>query len=674
MAYITANGAKGHHKFTLTISETSTSTASNTSTLSYTFTLSPIQTGWDWASWGSKISYSFSINGTKYDGTIPNYDGKSTVTLKSGTQTVAHDADGTKTISYSFSVTDGAGKSYTPGKASASGTMALTTIPRAATLLTAPNFSDGQNPTITYSNSAGNAVTSLQAAIYNADGSMSYVPYEDIPKTESSYTFNLSAAQKETLRKATKEGNTLPIRFYIRTVIGGATYLSTPLERTFSITDANPIITASVVDIHRGAISLTGDEHKLIRYYSIAEARMSATAQKGATIDANSYIIRNGSNTADGNLCTFENVESNEFAFYAKDSRGNPGSAFLTPTMIDYIKPTCIISNNKPDADGDMVVSCSGNFFNGSFGAATNDITVAYRYKVYGGSYSSWTGMASVTKNGNWYTASASLTGLDYQKTYVFQTRVTDTISQTQSVEWTTKSMPGFHWGANDFVFEVPVTFKQGTTGATAENNDTHEGDFHITGNLRLKGDGNYGNALLFGDGVNCYISEPENNVLYVKAKRIDFDTNAAYFYGNDEPLPVVEKGIWTPSLNTAAVSSYSTQYGWYSKVGQTVSAGFYIKANCISGYDNMGITIYGLPFTPLHPAAGGGMCSGAYVNSGWNFQCFVAGTDGYITTRVQNCNNTTAANLSTSASGCFYRSGGGEMTLSGTITFMSNS
>ena len=101
---------------------------------------------------------------------------------------------------------------------------------------------------------------------------------------------------------------------------------------------------------------------------------------------------------------------------------------------------------------------------------------------------------------------------------------------------------------------------------------------------------------------------------------------------------------------------------------------GFHIKATCKSGYTSTGVSITGLPYAPTYNAAGGGMCSGAYVNSGWNFQSFVAETDSRITTRVQACNNTSATNLSTSASGCFYPSGGGELTLSGTITYMTAS
>ena len=130
MASISDTGWRGHHKFTLNVSTKETSTANNTSTVSFSFVLSPVYESWNWEQWGSKISYVININGTEYTGTIPNYDGYSSVTLKSGTLTVAHNADGTKTIPISFSVTDNAGQTYTCGNASASGTATLTTIPR----------------------------------------------------------------------------------------------------------------------------------------------------------------------------------------------------------------------------------------------------------------------------------------------------------------------------------------------------------------------------------------------------------------------------------------------------------------------------------------------------------------------------------------------------------------
>ncbi len=134
MASIQANGSKGHHKFILTVTEGTQSTPNNTTSVSYKFQIAPIQTTWNWEQWGAYIKYSFKVNGVEYTGSIDAYDGYSTVTLKSGTQTVTHNADGSKSISYSFSVTDTSGVTYTSGNASASGTLALTKIPRYATV------------------------------------------------------------------------------------------------------------------------------------------------------------------------------------------------------------------------------------------------------------------------------------------------------------------------------------------------------------------------------------------------------------------------------------------------------------------------------------------------------------------------------------------------------------
>lgn len=127
---ITANGSKGHHKFSLKVNEDTTS--GNSSFTSFSFTLSPIQTGWDWANWGSKISYTIDIGDNTYTGTIPAYNGSSAVTLKSGSNIeIPHNPDGTKTINISFAVTDTTGQSYTCGNASSSSILTLSVLHKA---------------------------------------------------------------------------------------------------------------------------------------------------------------------------------------------------------------------------------------------------------------------------------------------------------------------------------------------------------------------------------------------------------------------------------------------------------------------------------------------------------------------------------------------------------------
>lgn len=128
---LTANGSRGHHKFTLEVVErvTDDSIATNTTYIDYTFKISPISNNWDWNSWGSKISYRIELGDNVYTGTIPAYDGVSTVTLKYANNVpIVHDSDGTKTISLYFKVTDGANQNYTCGDAEASSTMTLTSL------------------------------------------------------------------------------------------------------------------------------------------------------------------------------------------------------------------------------------------------------------------------------------------------------------------------------------------------------------------------------------------------------------------------------------------------------------------------------------------------------------------------------------------------------------------
>lgn len=129
---VTGIGAKGRHKFTLTVNEIATSNTANTSTLSWSFSIGLHNqgSGWAWNGEGTNIGYSVVINGTTVKtGSIPAYGGYDTETIASDSGvTVTHNAGGAKSINISFTVTDRDGESYTCGAASGSGTMNLTAI------------------------------------------------------------------------------------------------------------------------------------------------------------------------------------------------------------------------------------------------------------------------------------------------------------------------------------------------------------------------------------------------------------------------------------------------------------------------------------------------------------------------------------------------------------------
>ena len=134
MASCAANGSRGHHRFTLNVNETSTNAGANQSTVSFSLVLSPIQSGWDWKYSSNPVTYNINIDGTNYSGNIVRYDGYSTVTIRSGTKTITHNADGSKYISFSFNINDKPNTSVTPGNASASRRHEPYKIPKSAVL------------------------------------------------------------------------------------------------------------------------------------------------------------------------------------------------------------------------------------------------------------------------------------------------------------------------------------------------------------------------------------------------------------------------------------------------------------------------------------------------------------------------------------------------------------
>ena len=549
-----------------------------------------------------------------------------------------------------------------------------------AKITAAPNFTDEGNPLIKYSNPLGNLASSINVGIANSNNVM-VIQFREVSAVGTEYRFNFTEAEREKLRNLAKNSVSTTVKFYIQTVYNGKSYYHN-VSRTLTIAGANPIITASVIDTNQSTINLTGNPNKLVKYHSIAQAEMSAEGQKGAVIDLDTLIIKNGGNTSFSNPAVFENVESNGFTFSIGDSRGSTSSLTLTPEMVEYVRLTCNIDRSELEATGGLLVDVSGNCFNGSFGNYNNTLLVQCRYKTQEGEYGNWYEMDSSFNNDNTYSASITIPDLNYREKYVVQCRVIDRLGDAESAEVIVKSFPVFHWSENDFVFEVPVIFNAGVEGAeinpdeggSSSNNGmingnaTITGDCAINGNLRLKGAGNYGNTIYFGDGSYAMISEPSDDTLQIKATRIDLNGSVNVNGGS------LTSGSWLPTLNnSSAVSSYSVRQGWYQRIGNVITIGWQIKATINSGYSSSSLSISGVPATPLYAAFGGGVAHNINVSAGFNFEGWTIDTSGNISPRTQPCNGTSAGNLQISST-AYYPSGSGNvLTLAGTICYVAN-
>ena len=560
--------------------------------------------------------------------------------------TIPHNADGTKSISisHSFGLEDSKvvfyiykserQRDWWYGADSGSKTVTLEPAYSASTI-TATNAAIGTASTVTinrrstslshtltyeFAGTTGTIVNKTTAASYNWT----------IPETFYSLIPNAKSATCKILCY-TYAGSTQ---------IGSATSASIVVSA-----DPNraPTLIPEVKDTNAATIALTGNEKALVRYKSNAYYNMNAAASPGATLVTRQ--AKNGSQIIRGATSgTFEGVESKDFTFTIIDSRDfGAVSNYTTPNFVEYVKLTCN-QRVKMELEGETgaiaEVGIEGYYYKGSFGTTNNTLTLQYRYTDDNGAWTNWIDATNITYGENTYSFYIELGGFSYSKNYTFQSRAIDKLDSITTPEYVIRVKPVFDWSEGDFRFNVPVNI---------------DGNVYITKGKTVE------------MGGNASISE-EDGVITINADGVNFNTYG--FTINGENLATFESGTWTPTLNSSAVSSYTNQYGWYQRMDKVATIGFNITAVCNSGYQTTNISIGGMPFTPDTAAWGGGVCYNAYIGANLVFEGWNLGTDGKITARLQPTNRTSAGNLNV-ASSCCYPTGGGTLTIGGTICFL---
>lgn len=281
------------------------------------------------------------INGVKVykGGTYSNfYKGENRIAK--GYLDITHDADGTK----SFKIDAFTGWLYSNNNYSSNGgSFSLTKIPRQATITAAPDFTDLDNPTITYSNPAGSSVAALEACI-SLTGASADIGYRAVSKTGNSYTFELTDAERTVLREnTTGSPPTRTVKFCLRTTIGSQTFLSN-LQKNFTVqdTEATRPAVSMITTLDNGSIPSAFDGLYIqgkskVNVNLSAEGKYNATIQSyGATIDGKTYNSKEFTSDIIHKSGIVEIVGS------ATDSRGITGYVSEEINVIEYAKPMVI--------------------------------------------------------------------------------------------------------------------------------------------------------------------------------------------------------------------------------------------------------------------------------------------------------------------------------------------
>lgn len=420
------------------------------------------------------------IDGNQYELSFLNddvdyYKDSTVKVFHEGNTTIPHSIDGSKSFSFSYTLDYSYFTLLAPYRTavkSGSDTAALDAIPQIKLRTVPSTFTDEETLTITYYNDAGDSLRTLQACL-TFDGTKDDIAYRDVPKTNTLYyTFNFTSAEKTLLRNNIKTGTSTTIGVYLRAITATGELIESKRWITYSIANGLPALNPIVYDTHQKALELTGASgNYFIKGISRAFFNTRAQAQKGATIEYQRIIC--GSTTLDdytSNTGYIDNVDSNTFYFLVQDNRGNVTRDAVVVELIPYFKPTVSIQSAKLNGNGELTFTITGKYYSGKFNETPNTMELEYMVQDEDGAFptnaleSGWVRVGDIEPNidGDNYTYTYTITGLNYEKQQALSVNIIDEITSAQSEAIVLSAQPIFDWSKKDFRFHTDVVIDEG--------------------------------------------------------------------------------------------------------------------------------------------------------------------------------------------------------------------
>ena len=351
---------------------------------------------------------------------------------KTGTITIKHNTDGTKSVAmsvkaalYSASVNCTASKTFTLDK-----------LNRYALLGTVESFTNESYPTITYSNPAGTSLTTGLAVrikwtdTNNTEQSTAWHSLAD-DGSDSPYTFDsttLTSTDIDKMLQACPDSPTLAVTYELKSTLGGVEYTDTKTS-TLTVVNKEPIILSGILsyqDTDSTTVGRTGNNQVIVQNKSVLQIHVDtskAQAQSYSTIATYTLDFDNRYTPDSSGNVTIINpnfVGIIPAVLTVTDSRGNSTVTSINITIHELSAPSAIYTlKRKDNYYSDTTLYVDGKI---SSIAGTNALTIKTRFKESGSQ--SWSAYEDVTNLTTHHINSPS--GLDNTKEYDIQVVVYD--------------------------------------------------------------------------------------------------------------------------------------------------------------------------------------------------------------------------------------------------------
>ena len=364
--------------------------------------------------------------------------------VASGTLTIAHDADGTKT----FTAYAEAGIYYTAINCSGTDTFTLDSIPRASELTSAGAVTLGNACSVKWTPKASSFYYKLVFTLGDQTETITGIA----PKTTSAYTykgFTIPLSWASAITTSTTGKATVTLTTHTASSCTSSNQVGAADSETFTVTvpdnsSTKPTLTVTLAPVSSLASSFAG---LYIQGKCKVKGTIEASGKYGATIKSTTMSVEgksygSGDNYTSDYLSQYGTIT---VTTVTKDSRGFSTTVTSNIPVIAYSKPQITISVcGRCDKNGN--INDSGTYLKikakrsyspvNSGGVQRNFCKIRYRYKLESAaSYSSWvTILAGDSLSSNEITTGALLGGvLALDSSYLVQVGVVDDIGGSSS-------------------------------------------------------------------------------------------------------------------------------------------------------------------------------------------------------------------------------------------------
>lgn len=348
--------------------------------------------------YGLSETYVVNINGTVVHNAVhtPTVNSGATVWVASGTTTVSHNADGSKSISVSASFNNADRGTYLPTTGSCSGSLKLTTIPRATTpSIDKPSLDCGSAIKI----SGTSASSNFSHKVYVTwNGTKTQIGTIASGTTTPSFSYTIPTTWEKDLPNSTSGIATFTLEtFSGSTSVGSKTVTATIKVRSGVVPSIGTVSISDTNSICAGIGQYVQSQSKL--KFSIA-----TSGDQGSTIT--SVSTKFNGQTYSGSTFTTQTIQNSGTLTYTitvTDSRGRTATKSGSINVVAYNPPSLTNVSAKRANSGYAVDESSGTYallhFKVGFTSLSNKNVTSFYIQYRASGASSWTKINSWANN-----------------------------------------------------------------------------------------------------------------------------------------------------------------------------------------------------------------------------------------------------------------------------------